>query len=376
MLPPRDCGFAGASVFPMYLLGIETSCDETAAAVVADGEHLLSNIVSSQFDVHAKYGGVVPELASREHLRAIVPVVREAVSSAGLEYGDLGAIGVTYGPGLMGALLVGLGYAKGLAASLNVPLLGVNHIEGHIHAVVLEQRASGREVEFPSLALVVSGGHSHIFVADRPAPDEYAYRLLGRTRDDAAGEAYDKVAKLLGLGYPGGPILDRLARFGDPHAVRLPFVRMKGNRLDMSFSGLKTAVRRYVAGAGLDAEIERRRSMFQAGRPTIEALRESSSQASLDLVASFQHTVIGELLRRAVEASAAEGVQSVIVSGGVAANSGLREAFSALSLPFYFPALALSTDNAAMIAAAAYPRFRRGERAGFDLAAQPSLRLA
>ncbi len=360
----------------MYLLGIETSCDETAAAVVADGERVLSNIVSSQFDVHAKYGGVVPELASREHLRAIVPVVREAVESAGLRYGDLGAVGVTYGPGLMGALLVGLGYAKGLAASLNLPLLGVNHIEGHIHAVVLEQRASGRDVEFPSLALVVSGGHSHIFVADRPEPDKYSYRLLGRTRDDAAGEAYDKVAKLLGFGYPGGPVLDRLARFGDAHAVRLPITRMKGNRLDMSFSGLKTAVRRYVSGAGLDEEIERRRTMFRAGRPSIDSLRESSSKASLDLVASFQRTVVGELLRRAIDAAEEERVESVIVSGGVAANSGLRDAFSEFSLPFYFPTLALSTDNAAMIAAAAYPRFRRGERDGFDLAAQPSLRLA
>lgn len=359
-----------------YLLGIETSCDETAAAVVADGERVLSNIVSSQFDVHAKYGGVVPELASREHLRAIVPVVREAVGSAGLGYGDLGAIAVTYGPGLMGALLVGLSYAKGLAASLNLPLLGVNHIEGHIHAVVLEQCAAGREVEFPSLALVVSGGHSHMFVADRPEPDAYSYRLLGRTRDDAAGEAYDKVAKLLGFGYPGGPVLDQLARFGDAQAVRLPFARMKGNRLDMSFSGLKTAVRRHVNGAGLDEEIERRRAMFQKGRPSIDALRESASKASLDLAASFQRTVVGELLRRAVAAAEAECVESVIVSGGVAANSGLREAFSGFSLPFYFPTLALSTDNAAMIAAAAYPRFRRGERDGFDLSAEPSLRLA
>ncbi len=360
----------------MNLLGIETSCDETAAAVVADGERILSNVVSSQFDVHAKYGGVVPELASREHLRAIVPVVREALENAGLGYRDIGAIGVTYGPGLMGALLVGLSYAKGLALSLDLPLLGVNHIEGHIHAVVIEQRAAGHDVEFPSLALVVSGGHSHMFVAERPAPDTYSYRLLGRTRDDAAGEAYDKVAKLLGFGYPGGPVLDRLAPFGDPGGVRLPFARMKGNRLDMSFSGLKTAVRRHVNGAGLEEEIARRRALFEAGRPTLDALRESASKASLDLVASFQRTVVGELLRRAAEAAEEEQVESVIVSGGVAANSGLRSAFAAFHLPFYFPTLALSTDNAAMIAAAAYPRFRRGERDGFELAAQPSLRLA
>ena len=360
----------------MNLLGIETSCDETAAAVVADGNCLLSNIVSSQFDVHAKYGGVVPELASREHLRAIVPVVREALGEAGIGYREIDAIGVTYGPGLIGALLVGLTYAKGLAASLNVPLLGVNHIEGHIHSVVLEKRATGGEVEFPALALVVSGGHSHMFVAQRPLPDTYSYRLLGRTRDDAAGEAYDKVAKLLGFGYPGGPVLDRLALHGNPDAVKLPSVRMKGNRLDMSFSGLKTAVRRFVNGANLQDEIERRRAMFAEGRPSIEALRESASNTCLDLVASFQRRTVDELLRRAEEAAEGEDVESVIVTGGVAANSGLRKAFSSLSLPVYFPTLALSTDNAAMIAAAAYPRFLRGESDGFDLAAQPSLRLA
>ena len=360
----------------MYLLGIETSCDETSAAVVADGDRLLSNVVSSQFDVHAAYGGVVPELASRQHLRAIVPVVREAVRKAGISYGDLDAVGVTCGPGLIGALLVGVTYAKGLALSLQVPLLGVNHIEGHIHSVVLEQRAAGREVEFPALALVVSGGHSHMFVAERPERDRYAYRLLGRTRDDAAGEAYDKVAKLLGFGYPGGPVLDRLAPFGDPRAVRLPSSRMKGNRLDLSFSGLKTAVRRHVSGAGIQDEIDRRRALFGGRRPAFDELRRSASKATLDLVASFQRTVVRELLSRAERAAEQEGVECVIVSGGVAANSGLRSAFSSLSLPFHFPSLALSTDNAAMIAAAAYPRYVRGESDGHDLAAQPSLRLA
>ena len=360
----------------MYLLGIETSCDETAAAVVADGTQLLSNVISSQFDVHAKYGGVVPELASREHLRAIVPVVREALDEAGIGYRGIDAIGVTYGPGLIGALLVGLTYAKGLAASLEVPLLGVNHIEGHIHSVVLEERAAGRDVDFPALALVVSGGHSHMFTAERPSPDTYSYRLLGRTRDDAAGEAYDKVAKLLGFGYPGGPVLDKLAPYGNPAAVRLPTVHMKGNRLDMSFSGLKTAVRRFVNGADLQDEIERRRAMFAERRPSIDALRESASQACLDLVAAFQHRAVSELLRRAEQAVEVEQVESVIVAGGVAANSGLRKAFSSLALPFHFPTLALSTDNAAMIAAAAYPRYLRGEQDGFDLAAEPSLRLA
>ncbi len=358
------------------LLGIETSCDETAAAVVADGRRLLSNVISSQFDIHAIYGGVVPELAAREHLRAIVPVVREALHRAGLGYRDVDAVGVTRGPGLIGALLVGVTYAKGLAASLRVPLLGVNHIEGHIHSVVLEQRAAGSDVEFPALALVVSGGHSHMFVVDRDERDSYSYRLLGRTRDDAAGEAYDKVAKLLGFGYPGGPVLDKLAPFGDPDGVPLPLTNMKGNRLDMSFSGLKTAVLRHVLGSNLHSEIEGRRELFAQGRPAIDVLQASASKECLDLIASFQRTVVRELQRRAEGAAEDELVESVIVSGGVAANSGLRKAFSSLSLPFYFPTLALSTDNAAMIAAAAYPRFLRGEFDGFDLEAQPSLRLA
>ncbi len=360
----------------MHLLGIETSCDETAAAVVVDGKHLLSNVVSSQFDIHAVYGGVVPELASREHLRAIVPVVRESLRRAGITYGDVDAVAVTCGPGLIGALLVGVTYAKGLAASLQVPLLGVNHIEGHIHSVVLEQRGVGRQVEFPALALVVSGGHSHMFVVDCPARDFYSYRLLGRTRDDAAGEAYDKVAKLLGFSYPGGPVLDKLARFGDPDAVRLPPTRMKGNPLDMSFSGLKTAVLRHVRDSALQEEIDRRRALYAACRPGIDSLRRSASKACLDLIASFQRRAVEELRWRAERAAEQELVDSVIVAGGVAANSALRESFASLPLPFYCPTLALATDNAAMIAAAAYPRFLRRDFDGFDLAAQPALRLA
>lgn len=360
----------------MRILGIETSCDETSAAVLTDGYRLLSNVVSSQFDIHSQYGGVVPELAAREHLRAIVPVVREALDRAESTYRDLGAVAVTCGPGLVGALLVGVSYAKGLAAALRIPLLGVNHIEGHIHSVVLEQRRAGRDVEFPAIALVASGGHSHLFVVERRSGDRYAYRLLGRTRDDAAGEAYDKVAKLLGFGYPGGPILDKLARFGNPRAVPLPSVRMKGNSLDMSFSGLKTAVRRYVGGAGLEDEVDARRALFAKGRPSVDALRESASEACLDLIASFQRAAVREMLSRAERAAESERVASLIVSGGVAANSALREACAALSLPYHFPTLELSTDNAAMIAAAAYPRCLRGECDGFDLEAQPSLRLA
>ena len=360
----------------MYLLGIETSCDETAAAVVEDGPRMLSNVISSQFDIHAKYGGVVPELASREHLRAIVPVVREALERAGVGYRDLDAVGVTYGPGLIGSLLVGLTYAKGLAVSLGVPLIGVNHIEGHIHAVVLEQRSRGGEVEFPALALVVSGGHSHLFLAERAERGAYRYKLIGRTRDDAAGESFDKVAKLLGFGYPGGPLIDKLAPYGDPQAVKLPSSRMKGNRLDMSFSGLKTAVLRFVRAADLDAEIAERKKFLGGPRLTVEQARASASATTLNLLAAFQHRVIEELLRRAVDAARQENAASIVVSGGVAANSGLRGRFAALPYPVYFPTPALSTDNAAMIAAAAYPRFLRGAFDGTDLAAQPSLSLA
>ncbi len=360
----------------MNLLGIETSCDETAAAVIADGDRMLSNIISSQFAVHAPYGGVVPELASREHLRAIVPVVRAALARAGLRYADIDAIGVTRGPGLVGALLVGVTYAKGLSAALGVPLIGVNHIEGHIHSVVLERRAAGADVEFPALALVVSGGHSHMFLTRRAAGDRYAYSLLGRTRDDAAGEAYDKVAKLLGFGYPGGPVLDRLAPEGTASRVRLPAVRMKGNALDMSFSGLKTAVRRLVERSELGSEIAARRRLLAGGQATFETLRESASPFCLDLIASFQDRVVKELARRAVRAAEDRAVESIIVAGGVAANRGLRRAFESVAIPSHFPTLALSTDNAAMIAAAAYPRFLRGEFDSFDLAADPSLRLA
>ncbi|MBI3696900.1 MAG: tRNA (adenosine(37)-N6)-threonylcarbamoyltransferase complex transferase subunit TsaD [Acidobacteria bacterium] len=362
----------------MYLLGIETSCDETAAAVVESGERLLSNVVASQFDIHRRYGGVVPELASREHLGAIVPVVRQAVEDAGLAYGDLGAVAVTCGPGLVGSLLVGLCYAKALSLAWKVPLIGVNHIEGHIHAVVLEQKQAGREVEFPALALVVSGGHTHLFYARCTAPGDYHYQLLGRTRDDAAGEAFDKVAKLLGLGYPGGPILDRLAPYGNPGSVRLPLACMKGNELDFSFSGLKTAVLRHVRAAAMDEEIERRRQLARStSRPTVEQLLVLTPQPTLDLIASFQQTVTEELLRHALRAAEEHDVRSMIVSGGVACNSRLRQRFTreAGPWPVYFPSLSLSTDNAAMIAAAAYPKFLRGRFSDFSLAADPSLSL-
>ncbi len=348
------------------ILGIESSCDETAAGVVASGGDIRSSIVASQLSTHAQYGGVVPELASREHLRAIVPVVRQALTEAEIVLEDLNAIAVTAGPGLVGSLLVGITYAKALCYTRNIPLIAVNHVEGHIHSVLLEHP----EVRFPALALVVSGGHTHLFVA----PEIGQYRLLGKTRDDAAGEAYDKVAKLLGYGYPGGPVIDKLAPFGNPRAVHFTLAKMKGNELDFSFSGLKTAVLRWAEQRNLTEEIARRRSLKN---PTLAELHEATPQPTLDLLASFQSTVIRELLRRAVVAAEQIGAESILVAGGVASNAGLREAASkANGFRFYFPSAALSTDNAAMIAAAAFPKLERHEFAGFDLKAQAGLALA
>jgi N6-L-threonylcarbamoyladenine synthase len=361
----------------MNILGIETSCDETAAAVVVAGERELSNVVASQFDVHARYGGVVPELASRQHLEAITPVVREALERAGMQYADLDAVAVTYGPGLVGCLLVGLTYAKGLALALGKPFIGINHLEGHIHAVVMEQRRAGSPAELPAIAMVVSGGHTHLFLVEETTEQGYDYKLLGKTRDDAAGEAFDKVAKLLGYPYPGGPLLDLLAPFGDPQGVALPGSRMKGNQLDMSFSGLKTAVLRHVQASDMADEIaERSAALKGRGRIGVDEARQATPQATLDLIASFQSRVVEELLKRAAAAADETGAQSLILCGGVAANSGLRARFQSLPVPVYASALSLSTDNAAMIAAAAYPRLLRGESSPLDLRAQPNLKLA
>ena len=351
----------------MRILGIETSCDETAAAVVEDGITIRSSVVASQL-AHGKYGGVVPELASREHLRAIVPVVRLALEQASTNFDDLAAIAVTEGPGLVGSLLVGITYAKSLCFARNLPLIAVNHIEGHIHAVILEV---GSSIEYPALALVVSGGHTHLF----EVLEGFVYRLLGKTRDDAAGEAYDKVAKLLGFGYPGGPIVDQLAPHGDPHAVKFTLARMKGNTLDFSFSGLKTAVLRWVQAHDLTAEIEARRKSQSASAQDYLAL---TPQPTLDLLASFQFTVIEELLRRAARSIEEIGARSLIISGGVASNTGLRTAarVAKLDCPVYFPTPALSTDNAAMIAAAAFPKLRAHAFADFSLRAKANLALA
>jgi N6-L-threonylcarbamoyladenine synthase len=359
----------------MRILAIESSCDETAAAVVDDGERVLSSVVASQLDTHGKYGGVVPELASREHLRAIVPVVREAMERAGAELRELSAIAVTQGPGLVGSLLVGITYAKSLCFATGLPLIGVNHIEGHIHAVVLEARADGQPVEFPALALVVSGGHTHLFEVGEGS----RYRLLGKTRDDAAGEAFDKVAKLLGFGYPGGPVIDQLAPYGNPKAVRFTHAKMKGNTTDFSFSGLKTAVLRWFESMDMGEEVALRRDLLrESSRPSTEQWLSVTPRRTLDLLASFQATVVDELMRRIRVCSEEVAAQTVIVSGGVACNRGLREAAARERLPvrILFPSPGLSTDNAAMIAAAAFPKLARKEFADFTLMAKASLPLA
>jgi N6-L-threonylcarbamoyladenine synthase len=359
----------------MRILAIESSCDETAAAVVEDGERVLSSVVASQLDTHGKYGGVVPELASREHLRAIVPVVREALESSGTTLDGLGAVAVTQGPGLAGSLLVGITYAKALCFARALPLIAVNHIEGHIRAVVLEARQSGEPVEYPALALVVSGGHTHLF----EVLDGSRYRLLGKTRDDAAGEAYDKVAKLLGFGYPGGPVIDMLARYGNPDAVRFTPAKMKGNTVDFSFSGLKTAVLRWFEARDMGDEVRARRDLGRHNpRPSIDDWLAVTPRPTLDLLASFQRTVIDELLRRIRITSEDIGARTIVVSGGVACNRGLRDAAARerLAARVLFPTPGLSTDNAAMIGAAAFPKYARREFADLSLEAKASLPLA
>jgi N6-L-threonylcarbamoyladenine synthase len=407
------------------ILGIESSCDETAAAVVERGARTLSSVVASQISTHARYGGVVPELASREHLRAIVPVVRAALAEANITLADLDAVAVTSGPGLAGALLVGITYAKGLAFAQGLPLIAVNHLEGHIHAVLLEERQrkndsrDAKSVDAPglasetwetkrdaesALALVVSGGHTHLFIA-RPIDGTWHYTLVGRTLDDAAGEAYDKVAKLLGLGYPGGPWIDALAQFGDPLAVPFSFSQIKTKahlagkaprtkaaktapiaNLDphflFSFSGIKTAVLRYVELHNMRDESAARVSRMLA-EPRLPQTKEDAlalcPQLTLNLIASFQHAVVGDLMKKTFAAAESLDVSRILVTGGVAANRELRVRFAAVAtsrhLDIAFPTLALSTDNAAMIAAAAWPRFQSGQFASQDLTADPSLAL-
>ncbi len=385
-----------------FILGIESSCDETSAAVLRNGVEVLSNVVASQL-IHADYGGVVPELASREHLRAIVPVVREAMQRAGVAYKDLDAVAVTEGPGLAGALLVGIVFAKSLAFGLGKPLIAVNHLEGHIHAVLMEQEfAEAARL----LALVVSGGHTHLYLAER-GESGWRYRNVGKTVDDAAGEAYDKVAKLLGLPYPGGPWMDALAAHGVADRTLFPFAQIKQKatgktapklaresaealeerRFDLSFSGIKTAVRRYVEVHGMQAAIAARGEALRAmglhkARPDAAnvalALQHFDAQ-TLNLIASFQNAVVKNLARATFNAAEHYAAQGVLVSGGVSANSHLRAVFAAAAeqarLPIAFPAVALSTDNAAMIAAAAWPKFVAGTFAPSTLEPTPQLRL-
>jgi len=298
-------------------------------------------------------------------LRAIVAVVRQALENSSTDFAALQAIAVTAGPGLVGSLLVGVTYAKALCFARKIPLIAVNHVEGHIHSVLLENPA----IQFPALALVVSGGHTHLFEVKTIGQ----YRLLGKTRDDAAGEAYDKVAKLLGFGYPGGPIIDKLAPFGNPRAIKFTLAKMKGNELDFSFSGLKTAVLRWTEQHDIKAETAQRRAL---NNPTLDELRAATPQNTLDLLASFQQTVIDELLRHTTIAADQISAESVIVAGGVACNAGLRAQAKRSGFAYYFPTPQLSTDNAAMIAAAAYPKFLNKDFAGFDLKAQASLMLA
>lgn len=381
-----------------YILGIESSCDETAAAVVRSGEQLVSNVVASQIATHQPYGGVVPELASREHLRAIVPVVRQALAEAQHTYNSVDAIAVTQGPGLAGALLVGISYAKALAFALDKPLIAVNHLEGHIHAVLLEERQKGNhDVQFPVLALVVSGGHTHLYLASQTGPS-WTYENIGHTRDDAAGEAFDKVAKLLGLGYPGGPVIDRLAPHGDPRAVKFPPAQIKHRdrrgrsdgrtvdpedtrpRFDFSYSGIKTAILRYVDAHDMHSVVKaRHEALARVPKPKLEDYLANCDKLTLDLVASFQRAIVEDLVARTLAAAEAYDVATLFVTGGVAANQELRHTFeregAKKGLPVFFPSRPLSTDNAAMIAAAAYPKFLANDFAALDFSAEASLQL-
>jgi len=376
----------------MLVLGIESSCDETAAAVVANGEEILSNVVASQVAIHAKYGGVVPELASREHLRKIEPVVDEACTRAQVNISDVDGVAVTEGPGLIGSLLVGLVYGKALARALAKPLVGVNHLEGHIHAVLLENkmgRLAGQvaeEAPLPAVTLVVSGGHTSLFLVEevRPSTNTHSvvfnYKRLGQTRDDAAGEAFDKVAKLLALGYPGGPVVDRLARYGDARAVDFGHIKMKGNPLDFSFSGVKTALLYRVRSTPLALEAEERRAWRQTrDNVSSDELRAHCSQATLDLIASFQNAVVRDLMERTLAAAEAARVDSVFISGGVACNSLLRARFLESSrtqgIRALFPSPGLCTDNAAMIASAGYYKLRAGQLADSTLTAHAAFPL-
>jgi N6-L-threonylcarbamoyladenine synthase len=342
------------------ILAIETSCDETSAAVVQDGRQVLSNVVASQMDLHAKYGGVFPELASRLHVESIVPVISETMEKAHLGWSNLDAVAVAYGPGLAGSLLVGVNAAKGIALGRGLPLIGVNHLEGHVYAQWLQVQGDARsvppeELAFPLLVLIVSGGHTELFLMR----DHLTYERLGQTVDDAAGEAFDKVARTLGLGYPGGPVVEKAATKGNPAAYHFSKPKLDGD-YDFSFSGIKTAVLRQVqriATIGPKGELP-------PGVPVA------------DLAASFQASVVDQLCDKTIEAAQATGVTAILMGGGVSANKALRATMKMrVNVPVYWPPLWLCTDNAAMIGAAAFVRYQAGQRAGWDLDVEPGLRL-
>ncbi len=333
----------------VLILAIESSCDETAAAVVKNGREVLSNVISSQIDLHTLYGGVVPEIASRKHIEKINQVIEEALSQAGVTLEEITAIGVTYGPGLVGALLVGVAEAKAIAYAAKKPLVGVHHIEGHVSANFIEHP----DLEPPFICLIVSGGHTHLVVVK----DYGEFEIIGRTRDDAAGEAFDKVARAVGLGYPGGPKIDKAAKEGNTHAMEFPRAKIEGAPYDFSFSGLKSAVLNYINHAKMTGQ----------------------EICVPDLVASFQNAVVDSLVSRTVAAAKEYGYDKVAIAGGVASNSALRaemkKACRKAHLSFYHPSPIFCTDNAAMIGVAAYYEYQKGVRAGWDLNAVPNLKL-
>ena len=333
----------------IYILAIESSCDETAAAVVKNGREVLSNIISSQIELHKLYGGVVPEIASRKHIEKINPVIREALAEAGMKLEDMDAIGGTYGPGLVGALLVGVAAAKAISYAKNIPLVGVHHIEGHISANYIENK----DLEPPFLGMVVSGGHTHLVMVE----DYGKYEILGKTRDDAAGEAFDKVARAIGLGYPGGPKIDKLAKEGNPRAIAFPRAHVADAPLDFSFSGLKSSVLNYINSC--------------------EMKHQQICRA--DVAASFQAAVVDAIVSHTILAAKTYHIDKVALAGGVASNSALRQAMKekceAAGLKFYYPSPILCTDNAAMIGCAAYYEYLAGTRHGLDLNAVPNLKI-
>ena len=339
----------------MLVLGIESSCDETAAAIVRDGREILSSVISSQIEIHKEWGGVVPEIASREHLLKIDTVVEEALAEADVDLESIDAIAVTHGPGLIGSLLVGVSYAQALAYGLGIPFIGVNHIEGHFFSVEFDND----RIQYPALGLIVSGGHTNLFFA----PEAGKYKVVSRTRDDAAGEAFDKAAKMLGLGYPGGPLIEKYAKDGDAKKIKFPIAKISDGRPDYSFSGLKTAVLRYIEENNID--------------PVRKG--EEPSQIIKDICAAFQFTVVTTLCRVMKNQAIEFRPKTIIVAGGVACNLALREESerigSDLDLPVYFPSKHLSTDNAAMIAAAGAFHLNKGESSDLGLSADVTVRL-